>query len=183
MAKTERHKWVFSARFRRHAFGWRSQPAIKRIREAVSEIKKVARKDKVLAADGAVLFLQKLSPALEHIDSSSGAIGAAVNHAITALVPTIAEAPADTSTRDAWLERLWDAYQDDGIPYIELLGDYWGELCASRETASRWADRLIGPCKVAWRPDPNLRGFFEGTTHCLSALLAAGRYEELLDLL
>ncbi len=49
--------------------GWvartlRSQPAIKRIREAVSEIKKAARKDKVLAADGAVVFLQKLSPAL-----------------------------------------------------------------------------------------------------------------------
>ena len=48
MAKAERHKWVFRARFRRHAFGWRSQPAIKRIKEGVSEIKKVARKDKVL---------------------------------------------------------------------------------------------------------------------------------------
>ena len=37
------HKWQFKARFRRHAFGWRSQPAIKRVQEAVSEIKKVAR--------------------------------------------------------------------------------------------------------------------------------------------
>ena len=183
MAKTKRHKWVFRARFRRHAFGWRSQPAIKRIREAVSEIKKVARKDKMLAAEGAVIFLQKLSPALERIDSSSGAIGAAVNSAIGALVPIIAEAPADAATRDVWLERLWDAYQDDGVPYIELLGDYWGELCASRETASCWADRLIGTCRVAWRPDPSVRGFFQGTSNCLSALLAAGRYQELLELL
>ncbi len=183
MAKAERHKWVFRARFRRHAFGWRSQPAIKRIKEAVSEIKKAARKDKVLAAEGAVVFLQKLSPALERIDSSSGAIGTAVNNAIAALVPIIAAAPADGPTRDAWLERLWDAYQDDGIPYIELLGDYWGELCASKELASRWADRLIGTCKMAWSPDPNLRGFFKGTTNCLATLLAAERYQELLELL
>ena len=26
--------------------------------------------------------------------------------------------------REAWLERLFDAYQEDGIPNIELLGDY-----------------------------------------------------------
>jgi len=58
MAKDKVHKWEFRARFRRQAFGWKSQPAIKRIREAVSEIKKVARRDKVLAAEGAVLFLE-----------------------------------------------------------------------------------------------------------------------------
>ena len=183
MAKASAHKWEFRARFRRHAFGWKSQPAIKRIKEAVSEIKKVARKDKVLAAEGAVLFLEKVSPALEHVDSSSGSIGAAVNNAIAALVDIIAAAPADDNTRDAWLERLWEAYQEDGIPYIELLGDYWGELCVSKATASRWADQLIGTCKMAWSPDPNLRGFFKGTTNCLSALLAAERYDELLALL
>ena len=52
MPKAERHKWVFQARFRRHAFGWKSQPANKRIKEAVSEIKKVGRTDKILAAEG-----------------------------------------------------------------------------------------------------------------------------------
>ena len=183
MAKTSAHKWEFRARFRRHAFGWKSQPAIKRIKEAVSEIKKVARKDELLAAEGAVLFLEKLSPALEHVDSSSGSIGTAVNNAIAALVDIIATAPAEDATREKWLERLWEAYQDDQIPYIELLGDYWGELCVSKESASRWADQLIGTCKMAWSPDPNLRGFFKGTTNCLSALLAAERYDELLALL
>jgi len=183
MVEAERHKWVFRARFRRHAFGWKSQPAIKRIKEAVAEIKKVARKDHVLATEGAVIFLEKLSPALDRIDSSSGAIGTAVNNAIDALVPIIAEAPADEKTRDAWIERLWDAYQDDEMPYIELLGDHWGELCASKEVASRWADRLLDTCKMAWSPDPDLRGFFKGTTNCLSALLAAERYDDLLALL
>ncbi len=182
MAKTKGHKWEFKARFRRHAFGWKSQPAIKRVREAVSEIKKIARKDNTLAAEGAVLFLEKVSPALEHVDSSSGALGTAVNKAIEALVPVIAEAPADAKTRDGWLERLWDACQADDMPYIELLGDHWGELCASKEVASAWADELIGTCRLAWSPDPDVRGFFKGTTHCLSALFAAERYPELLEL-
>jgi hypothetical protein len=55
MPKAPIHKWTFRARFRRHAFGWRSQPAIKRIKEAVSEIKQVARKQPLLGAEGAVL--------------------------------------------------------------------------------------------------------------------------------
>jgi hypothetical protein len=130
------HKWEFQARFRRHAFGWRSQPAILRIKQAVSEIKKAVRRDAVLAADGAVLLLERISPALENVDGSSGAIGTAVNNAIAQLVPIIAEAPADTRTRERWLERLWEAYEAEQIPYIEQLGDNWGELCASKELAA-----------------------------------------------
>ena len=74
--------WAFRARFRRGTFGWKSQPAITRVREAVAEIKRVAKSDPVLAADGAVLFLERVSPALAQVDSSSGAIGSAVNRAI-----------------------------------------------------------------------------------------------------
>jgi hypothetical protein len=183
MTKPSVHEWEFRARFRRRAFGWKSQPASTRVKEAVSEIKKVALKDKTLAAEGAVLFLEKLSPSLEQVDSSSGAIGTAINNAIEKLVEIIAVAPADEKTRDAWLRRLWEAYQDDEIPYLELLGDYWGELCASKATASGWADQLMDDCKMAWSPDPNVRGFFKGTTNCLSALHAAQRYDELLVLL
>jgi hypothetical protein len=54
-----KHRWQFAARFRRNAFGWRSQPAIARVHEAVVEIRKVARRDPVLAAEGAVQYLQK----------------------------------------------------------------------------------------------------------------------------
>lgn len=69
------HAWAFKARFRRQAFGWRgSRLAVTRVREAVGEITKAARKDPALAAEGAVLFLERVSPALEEIDSSSGAI-------------------------------------------------------------------------------------------------------------
>jgi hypothetical protein len=38
---------------------------IRRIKEAVAEIKKAARKDKVLGAEGAVIFLEKVSGALD----------------------------------------------------------------------------------------------------------------------
>ena len=175
--------WTFASRFRRGAFGWRSDPAITRIKEALTEIKAVNRKEPLLAAEGTVLFLIKLSPSLENIDSSSGAIGTAVNRAIDGLVPIIAKAPADQATRRKWLEQLYQAHADDQIPYIESLGDYWGELCASADLAGEWADRLIETVKEVWGRYPTEHGFFHATPMCLSALLAAGRHEELLTLL
>jgi len=184
MKNPQKHKWKFRARFRRHSFGWRSQPAIKRVKEAVAEIKKIARREPGLAAGGAVLFLEKLSPALEQVDSSSGAIGTAVNHAIDALVKIIAGAPSEEAQREQWLERLWNAVQEDGMGYLDLVPDSWGELCASAECASRWADKFIGTVRLAWSPDPDIGGgVFCGTTACLSSLHRAGRYEELLELL
>lgn len=181
--RADAHKWEFKARFRRHAFGWKSQPAIARIKQAVAEIKKVAKKEPMLAAEGAIAFLERMSPALENVDSSSGAIGAAVSHAIGELVPLIANAPAEAKTRDAWLERLFEAHQADEIPYIERLADHWGELCASKEVASAWADKLLGITRMALSPDKELRGCFHGTAACLSALYRADRFDELIDLL
>jgi hypothetical protein len=130
-----------------------------------------------------VLFLTRVSPAIERVDSSSGAIGTAVNHAIEELVPIVADAPADAKTREAWLERLWEAHAEDQIPYIELLADHWGELCGSQEGASAWADRLLDITRMALGPDKNLRGHFHGTIACLSALYRAERYAEILDVL
>jgi hypothetical protein len=164
MPKTGGHSWRFKTRFRRHAFGWKSQPAIARIQEALSEIKQVARLEPVLAAEGAIALLERISPALEHVDSSSGAIGSAVNSTIAELVPVIASAPADARTRTAWLDRLFEAHAADQIPYIERLAEYWGELCGSRELASEWADRLISVTHLAPSPGKSTRGYFHGTS-------------------
>ena len=82
MAGTGGHSWRFKARFRRHAFGWKSHPAITRLQEALSEIKQVVRLEPLLAAEGAIALLERISPALERVDSSSGAIGGAVNRTI-----------------------------------------------------------------------------------------------------
>lgn len=177
-----KHAWAFAPRFRRGVFGWRSDLAITRIKEALTEIKAINRKEPMLAAEGAVLFLTKLSPALENVDGSSGAMGSAVNRAIEVLVPIIAKAPADLAARRKWLETLYQAHADDQIPYIESLGDYWGELCADAELAGEWGDRLTETVERVWGRYPAEHGFFHATSMCLSALLGAGRHDQLLAL-
>lgn len=177
------YKWQFAPRLRYHAFGWKSDKPIQRIKEALTEIKQIAKKKPELAAEGAVLFLEKISPAIEQVDSSSGAIGSMVNRAIETLVPIIAKAKMEQPVRDRWLERLWDAIQNDQIPYIESLGDYWGDLCATPDTASRWADELLPVIERIWEPQSPDHGHFCGIAACFSALYTAGRYQDLLTLL
>ncbi|MEM5386401.1 hypothetical protein VSR68_22760 [Paraburkholderia phymatum] len=181
MSHTNSHRWSFAARFRRNAFGWKSALPIQRLKEAVVEIRLVARSDAILAAEGAVLLLEKLSPALEQVDSSSGAIGTAVNRAIDALAPLIAAAKVDSTIRQAWLERLFEALQEDQIPYIERLADVWGQLSATPDMASAWADRLLPITANVIGPDRQ-GGFFVGATACMSALYVAQRFDELLAL-
>lgn len=154
------YKWQFSSRFRRYAFGWKSDTPIQRIKEAVAEIKLISKKSPEIAAEGAVIFFEKLSPALEQVDSSSGALGAAVNRAIDALVPVIAKPDVEKHIRQRWLERLWAAVEDDGMPYIESLGEHWGELCASTEISSDWADRFLPTLLQVWSPTASGHGFF-----------------------
>ena len=177
------HKWQFAPRFRRHAFGWRSDTPIQRIKEALSEIKQVARKEPLLAAEGAVTLLEKLSPALAQVDSSSGALGSAVNKAIDTLVPLIVKADVEPKLRQRWLNRLWQALQDDEIPYLDLLGDYWGELCVTPELASHWANEFMPVVESIWSLAAPGHGYFKGTSACLASLYAAGRFDELLALI
>ena len=179
------HPWAFRARFRRTAFGWKgSKLASERIHEALTEIRAVARKDPATAAEGAVLFMEKLSPALNQIDSSSGALGNATYSAVQELVPIISSAPVDAAVRKKWLDRLFEAIQEDDPPYIEHLGDHWGDLCATPELASNWADQLLPTQHNVLRE--RKRGtyaFFSGTTLCYAALFKAGRHDGLPELL
>jgi hypothetical protein len=182
---TKAAAWGFKTRFRRGGFGWRgSRLASERIGQALAEIRAVGRHDPVCAADGAVIFLEKLSPALEHVDSSSGALGGAARAAVEALVPVIAHAPADTAVREDWLERLFEAIQNDDPPYIESLGDRWGELCATPELASCWADRLLDLVRhVQSERRRGQHAFCRADSVCYSALFAAGRHDELIALI
>ena len=184
-ARTETSPWAFRTRFRRGAFGWKgSQLAISRINEALTEIRAVARHDTACAAEGAVLLLEKLSPALCQIDSSSGALGNATYATVQELAPLISHAPVSAKVRQKWLDRLFEAIQEDDPPYIEALGDHWGDLCATKDLASAWADQLLPTLKNVLRD--RKRGtyaFFSGTTLCYSALFKAERHDQILDLL
>ena len=179
------HAWAFRASFRRNAFGWSgTRKAIERLNEAVSEIERVARTDPALAGEGAVLLLEKLSPAVSGIDSSSGALGNATAGVVEKMVPLIAAAPVPRPLREKWLERLLDAIQEDDPPYIESLGEHWGELCADPSLASHWADQLL-PLMQHVMADrrKGTYAYAKSGTLCYSALFHAGRFDELLAVL
>jgi tetratricopeptide (TPR) repeat protein len=125
-----------------------------------------------------------VSPAVQNVDSSSGALGSATYSAVEALVPIIAAAPVSDAVRAKWLERVFEAIQEDDPPYIGSLGEHWGVLCVTPERASRWADELLPTLKRV--TDERKRGvfaWFKGTDLCYSALFKADRHDELLGLL
>ncbi len=183
--KSQKHKWIFISRFRANTYGWKaSKLACKRIKEAVSEIKKVARKNPLLGAEGSIRFMEKIWPSLQGVDSSSGALGTAVSNAMDILLDIIIFAPTSTEMRAKWLDRLWEAYEDDGVGFLDELGDRWGEVCSSKEIASKWADEFLPGVKQNW--DETQEGsysYIRREIACLSCLLAAERYEEIMDLL
>jgi hypothetical protein len=177
------HKWTFKSRFRANAYGWKGTAlATKRLREAISEIKKVAKSDPITAADGAVGLMERIWPALQAIDSSSGALGGAVYRTLETLIPILTEAPADKKTRSKWLERLYEAVQEDGVDYLSPVEDQWGAICGDDDLASEWADRLLPLLRESWTNE-TLGSWVKGGSLCLSSLVAAKRYEELQQLM
>ncbi len=177
------HRWAFKARFRARAYGWRgSALAIKRLKEAVREINSVAKSDPVLAAEGCVSLMERLWPALEGIDTSSGALGGAVHRTLDELIPVLISAPADVLTRSAWLERLFQAVMDDGVQYLSPVEDRWGEIAVYPELMIEYAERLRVLIRRVWVEEPP-GGHVIGTAICLSCLLETGRYGDLIELL
>ena len=55
------HRWAFKSRFRARAYGWQgSALASKRLKEAVGEIRAVAKSDCILAGEGIVSLIERL---------------------------------------------------------------------------------------------------------------------------
>ena len=179
------HRWTFKSRLRARAFGWRgSKTAIARLKEAVSEIKSVNRTDPIAAGDGAVALMERLWPAFQEIDTSSGALGTAVNTTLAEIIPILIAAPATPKVRTAWLGRLYDAVQEDGVQYLYPAEERWGEIAVYPELMNAYADLLLPLLRRVWHTEPTDHYvYITGHTICLSCLLEAGRYEELLDLL
>jgi hypothetical protein len=57
-----------------------------------------------------------------------------------------------------------------------------GRALRFREVASSWADRFLSLLRAAWS-DSQPGNYVRGTSVCLSSLLAAGRHQELLEVL
>ena len=177
------HRWAFKTRLRSGAYKWSgSHLACQRLKEAAAEIKAAAKSDPVVASEGYVSLVERIWPAFESIDTSSGALGSAVYSTQVELLPIIVNAPAPRKVRDAWLDRLWSAIEEDGVGYLSVTEEHWGELCASPEVASSWADLLLPSVRAAWS-DARPGSYAHQATACLSSLVAADRLQDLLDLL
>ena len=177
-----KHKWNFKSHFRREAYGWNgTAKASKRMKEAVSEIKKIAKKESSLAGEGVVELFARLYPAMMQIDSSSGSLGAAMNKTIDALIPILIKADWDMNTRGKWLDKLYEAIIEDGWGTFDGLRDHWGELCVYPGLAHLWADRFIPIVKETWTTEGS--SFFVGSDMCLSCLIFTERHDELQELL
>ena len=177
-----KHKWKFKSYFRREAYGWNgTAKASKRMKEAVSEIKKVAKKDSALAGEGVVELFYRLYPARMQIDGSSGALGTAMNKTIESLLPILIKADWDMNTRGKWLEKLYEAIIEDGWGTFDDLRDYWGEICVFPSLAHIWADQLLPTVKEVFTS--KRYSYFVGTDMCLSCLLYTERYNELQEVL
>ena len=176
-------EWQFKRKFRTNAYGWRaSSLAIGRLKEAAAEIRSVAKSDPDAAGDGVVSLIERIWPAFQGIDTSSGALGAAVSRTVNELIPILTVASADHATRGKWLERLFEAVQNDGVEYLAPLEDRWGEIAQYPDLIDDYADRMIGMVRRAWADHQTLQHVI-GTSICLSCLLEGGRYGELQELL
>jgi hypothetical protein len=183
MVRNPWHKWAFKRGMRAGAFGWRgTAKAIERLRSASSEIRAVNRADPVAAAEGVVALAERIWPAFEQIDTSSGALGGAVHRTLEDLVLILIEAPADEQTRAHWLERLREAVVDDGVDYLAPISDRFGEIAAFPALMNLHADRDLDLIRNAWSDDARFAHIATATL-TLSCLLEAGRHEELLALL
>ncbi len=88
------------------------------------------------------------------------------------------EAPADAKTRSKWLERLYEAVQEDGVDYLSPIEEQWGAICGGGDLANEWSDRLLPLVSASWSIEA-IGGWVKGASLCLSSLVAAERYEEL----
>ncbi|MBF0298647.1 MAG: hypothetical protein HQK51_08005 [Oligoflexia bacterium] len=116
-------------------------------------------------------------------------MGTAVNNALDEMFNLIAATKIERLQREEWLEDIWEAYQEDGMGYLDSTGEKWGILCGnedySRDLASKWAERMIDGLKLSWDKDKKEKyggGYFRGTTVCLSSMLKAEKYQALIDL-
>ena len=127
-------------------------------------------------------LMKRIWPAFQDIDTSSGALGTAVARTLNELIPILADAPADHATRSKWLQRLFEAVQNDGVEYLGPAEERWGEIAHYPDLINEYADRLIEMVRRAWSDHQSFQ-HVTGTSICLSCLLEAGRYDELQALL
>ena len=100
-----------------------------------------------------------------------------MNRTLDGLILFVIDAPAEAKIRSKWLERLYEAVQEDGVDYLSPVEDQCGAICGGGDLANDWADRLLPLVRKVWSSE-EIRGWVKGASLCLSSLVAAERYKE-----
>ena len=131
------HPWSFPRSIRPQAFGPRSSKlAALRLREALVEVRAVARVDPGLGADGAVRLLERIAPAFEGIDTSSGSLGTAANQAVRELIELVRAAEVEPTLRQGWVRRLRAAVQADGMGWLWQVDEHLPGIAGKTTTVT-----------------------------------------------
>ncbi len=146
----------------------------------MSELRTAAKADRYLAAEGAVLLIECIVPAIEQIDGSSGMIGSATRKAVEDTAAIVAAAADEPGRHEKRLERIYAAYQDDGYGYLDGIGDLWGNFCGSVDHARSWAEKTLASYRSIRAH--NATGYIREIDMCLSAQFFAGQYDAVIEL-
>ena len=103
-------------------------------------------------------------------------LGNAVNKTVHQLVEMILTATVDDSLREHWLERLWTAFEEDGVDFLWEVNERWANCAgvrsghrAPRTSCCLGQGELAGALRLLWgarRPASIACGRRGVTTNC-----------------
>ncbi len=178
------HPWKFLATVDRQTFAsGKPATAVRTLRQAVSELRRTAKTQPLIAAEGVFELLVRLGPALAPVDESSGSLEHAVARTLDATVE-LARGAASCPQYDGWLDQLAHAVVYEGADTTgcvhQAISLRWGSLCGTRAAAERWIERLLPDVVRQWSTP---EGYAVGGLACLSCLSACGHHTRVLELL
>jgi hypothetical protein len=145
------HNWKFLRYIHADALrGRRLDLAVKRLDEAVSEIRNIAQTEPLTAAEGIVQLCEQVGPAFYRVNRSRGTLRRAVVNSLEGLMPLLIDSSADEVVRGLWLGRLFEALRFDEIEFLEPVRNKWVEICRYPDFVNRWAESTLPMLRKAW---------------------------------
>ncbi len=154
------------------------KPAQEALVRALRELRALRRGSPCAANEALVEWLVSIPAALREVHDPERSLARQIQRALTELMPWLGLAAASEEIRGAWAGRLWPVLLADESEFLEGVGDAWG-LLTGPKLAAEWASRLYPELHCAWSKGHDDRA----SRACLSALIAAERYRDVLELL
>ncbi len=154
------------------------KPAQQALVRALRQLRALRRASPSAANEALVPWLASIPEALCELHDPERSLARQIKRALAELMPWLESADVSPEIRRAWTTRLWPVMLADESAILEGVADAWGAI-AGPDLATEWASRLYPQLHEAWSKGHDDRG----SRACLSALVAAGRYRDVLELL